>query len=264
MRRIITLTTDFGYKDYFVGSVKGVILGINPEVILVDITHEVDPYDVGAAAYLIKASYSYFPKGTIHLGVVDPGVGGQRRPILAEVAGNYFVGPDNGIFSYIFHEQGEKLRVIHLTAREYFLKDIGSTFHGRDLFAPVAAWLSKGIDPVKFGEEIQDPVKLELADPIAVGDKAIEGRIIYIDRFGNLITNITQRHLSTLSPHSIENFHVTFKKQRLGLKQFYAEGAKSQPNAVVNSCGHLEIFVYMGNAHKALKASVGDPVLLAV
>jgi hypothetical protein len=228
---------------------------------LVDITHEVDPYDVGAAAYLIKASYSYFPMGTIHMGVVDPGVGGQRRPILVEAAGNYFVGPDNGIFSFIY-EQGTELRVIHLTAREYFLKDIGATFHGRDLFAPVAAWLSKGIDPVKFGEEIRDPVKLPLADPKVMGNRAVEGRIIYIDRFGNLITNITQRHLSTLLPYPIENIHITFKEQILGLKRFYAEGSKSQPHAVINSCGHLEIFVYMNNAHQILKASVGDPVLI--
>ncbi|MCI0529812.1 MAG: SAM-dependent chlorinase/fluorinase, partial [Nitrospira sp.] len=190
---IITLTTDFGYRDYFVGSMKGIILGINPQAQVVDISHEVEPYSVDPAAYLIKSSYLYFPQGTIHVVVVDPEVGSTRRPILVEADHNFYVGPDNGVFSYIYGE-AKKLRIIHITSEEYVLKPsrqmmLGPTFHGRDVFAPVAAWLSKGISPIKFGQEIQDPIRLSLVEPRS-GEKGIlEGKVIYIDRFGNLVSN---------------------------------------------------------------------------
>ncbi|MGH7275298.1 MAG: SAM hydrolase/SAM-dependent halogenase family protein [Nitrospiria bacterium] len=274
---IITLTTDFGYKDYFVGSMKGVILGINPEARIVDISHEVDPQDVDAAAYLIKSSYHYFPAGTIHVVVVDPGVGSPRKPILVVGKRDYFVGPDNGVFSYIYSEI-DSLKIIHITSKEYFLKDtwrmgetysgeLGSTFHGREIFAPVAAWLSKGIDPANFGGEIQNPVRLPLAEPRPItspsGQRALEGRVIYIDRFGNLITNITRLHLQVLSPSPKEGtFRINLKGRTFEIKRYYAEGIRGKPVALVNSCGHLEVFIYLGNAHEKLEAAIGDPILL--
>jgi len=271
---IITLTTDFGYKDYFVGSMKGVILGINPEARIVDISHEVDPQNVDAAAYLIKSSHHYFPAGTIHVVVVDPGVGSPRNPILVVGKRDFFVGPDNGVFSYIYSEI-DSLRIIHITSKEYFFKDtwrmgetysgeLGSTFHGRDIFASVAAWLSKGVDPAKLGEEIQNPVRLPLAEPrpitSASGKRAMEGRVIYIDRFGNLITNITRFHLQVLSPS--RTFRINLKGRTFEIKRFYAEGNRGEPFALVNSCGHLEVFIYLGNAHKKLEVSIGNPILL--
>lgn len=270
---IITLTTDFGYKDYFVGSMKGVILSINPEARLVDISHEVEPQNVESAAYLIKSSYPYFPDGTIHVVVVDPGVGSSRRPILVEGESGTFVGPDNGVFCYIY-PQLKRLRIFHLTCKDYFYKpamtasgEVGSTFDGRDIFAPVAAWLSKGVDPVNLGKEIQNPLKLPLAEPRQVesasGARMLEGRIIYIDRFGNLISNITRDHFVVLNQSPYEGtFQVALKGKILGLKRFYAEGTRGEPCALVNSCGHLEVFIYLGNAQQQLKASVGDSVLL--
>jgi len=264
---IITLTTDFGYRDYFVGSMKGIILGINPQAQVVDISHEVEPYSVETAAYLIKSSYLYFPQGTIHVVVVDPEVGGTRRPILVEADQNYYVGPDNGVFSYIYGE-AKKLRIIHITSEEYVLKPsrqvmLGPTFHGRDIFAPVAAWLSKGTSPLKFGQEIQDPIRLPLAEPRSGEEGILEGKVIYVDRFGNLISNITRSHFSLLisSPGEVE-FLVHLKGQKLSLKRYYAEGNRQEPSALINSCGHIEIFVYLGNAQQQLQASVGDPVLL--
>jgi S-adenosylmethionine hydrolase len=264
---VITLTTDFGYRDYFVGSMKGIILGINPQCQIVDISHEVEPYSVETAAYLIKSSYLYFPPGTIHVVVVDPEVGGTRRPILVEADQNYYVGPDNGVFSYIY-EETKKIRVIHVTAEEYILKPnreamLGQTFHGRDVFAPVGAWLSKGISPVKFGQEILDPIRLPLAEPRSGDEGILEGKIIYVDRFGNLISNITRSHFSLCNtpPGEVE-FQVLLKGQRLLLKRYYAEGNRQEPCALINSCGHLEIFVYLGNAKQQLRASIGDPVLL--
>ena len=283
MRTIITLTSDFGYRDYFVGSMKGVILGINPEARIVDISHEVDPQNVDAAAYLIKSSHHYFPAGTIHVVVVDPGVGSPRNPILVVGKRDFFVGPDNGVFSYIYSEI-DSLRIIHITSKEYFFNppeadtwrtgethsgELGSTFHGRDIFASVAAWLSKGVDPAKLGEEIQNPVRLPLAEPrpitSASGKRAMEGRVIYVDRFGNLISNITRAHFEWLTPSAEEgNFQICLKGRTLEIKRFYAEGNRGEPFALVNSCGHLEVFIYLGNAHKKLEVSIGDPILLTI
>ena len=194
-RPIITLTTDFGEADYYVPAMKGVIHTINPAAEVIDLTHLIPPHDIYAAAFTLMCCYKDFPRGTIHLVVVDPGVGSSRRPILV-AAGDYtFVGPDNGVFSYIYQRE-QSARIVHLTAEHYFRPTVSNTFHGRDVFAPVAAYVSKLVDWQKMGEEISDPVRFNTPTPVVLSDKAIRGHVIHIDRFGNVITNITRNELT--------------------------------------------------------------------
>jgi S-adenosylmethionine hydrolase len=264
MSTIVTLTTDFGSKDSFAGSMKGVILKINPQAQIVDISHDIGPQDIWEAAFSLKTSYNYFPKGTIHLAVVDPGVGSGRRGIIVVTESYYFVGPDNGVFSLIYQE-AERLRVHHITASHYFLPSPGPTFHGRDIFAPVASWLSKGIPSGNFGDVIEDYVKLNVPVPKISGN-AIEGHVVHIDRFGNVITNITYKDLLSLAPEGTETKPVSVTiagKVIKGLKKFYAEAAPGEPSAIINGSGHLEIFLFKQNARTALSLKRGEQVRLA-
>ncbi len=188
---IITLTTDFGLDDIYVGIMKGVILSINPACTIVDITHAVTPRDIAAGAFALESSCPYFPAGAIHMAIVDPGVGSGRRALVVETERSLFVGPDNGIFSFALSAPGLKA-VYALTSTDYFLPDMSATFHGRDIFAPVAAHLSKGVQPEHMGRRIDDPVILPQAVPVMRGAGILEGCIVHIDRFGNLITNISR------------------------------------------------------------------------
>src|SRR6266849_5174353 len=190
---IITLVTDFGSQDFFVGAMKGVILSINPQAIIVDITHEIPAQDIEAAAFNLLATYKDFPAATIHVAVVDPGVGSTRRPILIECGAQFFVGPDNGIFSWIC-ERDETIRAIHLTNEKFFRHPVSATFHGRDIFAPVAAALASGVAVKDFGDEASDYVRLDSLLPEVASDGSIDGRVIHIDRFGNCITNLTREN----------------------------------------------------------------------
>lgn len=267
MASIITLTTDYGLRDSFVASLKGVILKINPEARIVDISHDIAPQDIWEAAFSLKTAYSYFPKGTVHLAVVDPGVGSDRRPIIAVTESYYFVGPDNGIFTLVYSE-AERLGVHHITAGHYYLPNPGPTFHGRDIFAPVAAWLAKGIPSGNFGEEIKDFVRLNV--PLAkVGSNVIDGYVIHIDRFGNIITNITYRDIQSISPEGAEISSLPIAlsvagKEVKGLKKFYAENAPGEPGAIINSSGYLEVFVFKQNARTILGIKRGDAVRLVL
>ncbi|HTG01788.1 MAG TPA: SAM-dependent chlorinase/fluorinase [Nitrospirota bacterium] len=265
MATIVTLITDFGSKDPFTGSIKGVILKINPQAQIVDISNEIAPQDVWEAAYVLKTAGSYFPKGTVHLAVVDPGVGSNRRPIIAVTESYYYVGPDNGLFSLIYRD-AERLRVHHITSTHYFLPNPGSTFHGRDIFAPVAAWLAKGIPSGNFGEEITDYVKLNIPEPKVAGS-TIDGHVVYVDRFGNLITNITFKQIQPLigEEGSLGNAIVQIGgKEIKGLKNFYAESAPGVPGAIMNSSGALEIFMFKQNARAALSVKRGETVRLTM
>jgi S-adenosylmethionine hydrolase len=265
MTPLITLTTDFGARDPFTGSMKGVILKINPQVQIVDISNEITPQDIWEAGYVLKSAYSHFPKGTIHLAVVDPGVGSGRRPVIVVTESYYFVGPDNGLFSLIYQE-AERLRVHHITAAHYFLPNPGPTFHGRDVFAPVAGWLAKGIPSGNFGNEITDFVKLSVPAPKIV-ENGIEGHVVHIDRFGNVITDITFREIQQLlgEDANLESSSVIIAgKEIKGLKKYYAESAPGTPGAIVNSSGVLEIFMYKQNARTNLSVKRGEAVRFTI
>jgi len=257
---VITLTTDFGSKDPFVGIMKGVILTINPAAKIIDITHEISPQNILEASYAIQASYGYFPHRTIHIVVVDPGVGSSRRPLLISVGQYYFVGPDNGIFSRIY-EIEENAEVIHVNATHYFLSQESTTFHGRDIFAPVGAWLSKGISISKFGDPVEDYVSIPKPVPVIHSDKSIEGEVVYIDRFGNLITNIPEQSIKKMIQSAADkSIQVQVKTLAIPMKNFYAESTDEGLYAIINSFGHLELFVNKGNASVNYSITVGEKV----
>ena len=239
-QNVISLLTDFGTADYYVGAVKGAILSVNPSAVVVDITHEIPPQDVAAGAFMLLAAYKPFPAGTIHVAVVDPGVGSTRRPIIVSANEQYFVGPDNGLFTYIYDREPSH-RIVHVTADRFFGPERSTTFHGRDIFAPVAAALSNGIEIEEFGAEISDAVRLpSLETPL---------RIIHIDRFGNCVTNITRDRL----PRQIVVKGRTIREFR----QFYGEGDDESLFAIWGSAGFLEISMNCGSAAQILGAKPG-------
>lgn len=263
MAGVITLTTDYGSRDAFAASIKGVLLKVNPQAQIIDVTNEIAPQDIWEAAFTLRSAYNYFPKGTIHLAIVDPGVGGSRRPIIVVTESYYFVGPDNGIFSLIYLE-AERLRVHHITSTHYFQPSPGPTFHGRDVFAPVASWLSKGIPSGNFGEEITDYVKLNVPVPKRT-QTGIDGHVVHIDRFGNVITNITYKELRGVLAEGEGTVALGIQvagREIKGMKRFYAEAAPGEPAAIINSSGYLEVFVFKQNARQALGIKRGDVVRL--
>jgi len=258
---IITLLTDFGAKDHYVASMKGVILNINPQCLLVDITHQVNPHDIEEGAFILANVYSFFPKGTIHLSVVDPGVGGIRRPILLVTENYFFVGPDNGLFTLVARREKVK-QVVVLTKKKYFLPKVSRTFHGRDIFAPVAAHLSFGIKPKAFGYETNFSRELRVQKPVMKEGKLI-GEILHIDTFGNVVSNIDEAKLFRSNQSRPFVIRVG-RKSIFGLKKGYSEGKKGELIALLGSNGLLEISLREGNAQKTLKAERGDPITVMI
>ncbi len=257
---IITLTTDFGLNDHYVGVMKGVILGINPEVEIVDLNHQVNSYDIFDAAYTLAQSYRYFPTNTVHLVVVDPGVGSARRPILARTIDYKFVSPDNGVLSLIF-EREESIEVRHITSDHYFLNPVSSTFHGRDIFAPVVGWLSKWVEPDKFGEVIEDYAKFTSPKPKKANDQLITGVVLKVDKFGNIITNLTPEDVPQLFSENPPPFKIILNQQEITrLNLAYSMGKPSEIFAIVGSSGYLEICTNRGSAAKTLNANRGAEV----
>lgn len=257
---LITLLTDFGTADTFVGSMKGAILGINPEARIVDLTHEVPAHDIRSGAYLLQTATRFFPPGTIHVAVVDPGVGSARRPLLVSTSTQHFLAPDNGLLSYVLAEEPDaEIRV--LTSQKYFLAAIGPTFHGRDLFAPVAAWLAQGEPLDAFGPRVKDMVLFEIRHP-ALDKGRLVGEVRHIDRFGNLITNIGYTELRDLTDmDSWLNLQVKVRAARvMGLQLCYADAKPKKLAALVNSDGWLELFCNQARADKLTKAKPGDRV----
>ncbi len=273
---LIVLLTDFGVQDEYVGVMKGVISAINPEARTIDLSHEVRPQDILEAGFILYRSYRFFPKGTVFLVVVDPDVGTGRRVVILKAGGYYFLAPDNGVLSFILKKE-RKGQVVEATVRRYFLPTISRTFHGRDIFAPVAAHLSRGIALVRFGKKIDDPVKLHIPSPFISPKKSLVGEVIHIDRFGNLITNIDyetfrrfqRKHPArgqTLKTCNIVRKGLTPYKIEVGGKTIprlvssYAEARAGELLAIFGSSDHLEISLNLGSARDALKVRKGAKV----
>jgi S-adenosylmethionine hydrolase len=256
---LVTLLTDFGTADYFVGAMKGALLSVNPQARIVDITHDIPPHDIRAGAWTLLAAYGAFPPGTIHVAVVDPGVGSARRPLLIEAGAYRFIGPDNGLFSYIC-EREATVRAFHLTNDRFFRQPVSQTFHGRDIFAPVAGALTIGAKPESLGAAVADFVRLE---PIAPrpADGRVEASIIHIDRFGNCITSITPQYLSDEAIARGARLIVKEREIR-AFKRYFAEPSTAGEElfAVWGSAGFLEIAVFRGSAARLLGAERGDRV----
>jgi S-adenosyl-L-methionine hydrolase (adenosine-forming) len=259
-RPIITLTTDFGTNDHFVGAMKGVILNIVPEAAIVDISHAVQAYDVLDGALTISQAYSYFPTGTVHVVVVDPGVGTDRRVILASSDGYHFVAPDNGVLSMVYARE-ERMHVRHITSEHYFHQPVSQTFHARDIFAPVAAYLAKQVDSHKFGDEIEDFVKFAAPKPKATAENRIRAVVLKVDRFGNLITNVTPADVPALFSEKPAGFKITVgSKEITEIRSAYAEGAPGEVFGILGSMGYLEIVANRAAAAQITGAMKGTEV----
>ena len=259
-RPFVTLTTDFGFNDHYVGTIKGVILDIVPDVQIVDICHSIQPFDVLDGALTIAQAYSYFPTSTVHLVIVDPGVGTARRPIIASSDRHHFVGPDNGVLSLIYSRE-ERIHVRSVTADHYYLQPISNTFHGRDIFAPIAAYLAKGVETDKFGEEVSDFVRFNAPTPKPVSDHALRGVVLKVDRFGNLVTNITEKDAPMLFKEDPAPFKITIGNCEVTeIKLNYAQGAPKQVFGIVGSMGYLEIAANRGSAAQIVGAGKGSDV----
>ena len=247
---IITVTTDFGTRDWFVG----VILGIQPKAIIVDLAHDIASGDIRGGAFSLMAGYSLFPKGTVHVAVVDPGVGSPRQAIAVQTANYFFVGPDNGMLSFALAR--EKIKSVHrLENEKFFLKPASRTFHGRDIFAPVAAHLSRGVAIAQFGPALKEFVRLDWPQ-VQVGDNKIEGEIVYVDRFGNLITNIDAESLRSFGDKPCEVF--ARNKRLCPIAPFYGAVPVGRSLAVTGSTGFLEIAINGASAAERLRLRVGD------
>ncbi|HKS76594.1 MAG TPA: SAM-dependent chlorinase/fluorinase [Terriglobales bacterium] len=259
-RPIVTLTTDFGTNDHFVGTMKGVILGIVPDAEIVDISHAVQPFDVLDGALTIAQAYSYFPTGTVHVVVVDPGVGTARRPIIASSEQHHFVAPDNGVLSLIYARE-ERMHVRHVSQQHYFLQPVCNTFHGRDVFAPVAAYLAKRVDGEKFGEIVTDFVRFNAPKPKPVDNRTMRGVVLKVDRFGNLITNLTPQDVPMLFQENKPAFKIVVGKREIcDIKSTYSEGEPGEVFGILGSMGYLEISTNRGSAAQVVGVGKGSDV----
>jgi S-adenosylmethionine hydrolase len=260
-RPLITFTTDFGYEDPFAGVMKGVIYNINPQAIIVDLTHSITPQNIQEAAFTIGMNYHYFPKESVHLVVVDPEVGSGRRPLLVVADEHYFIGPDNGVFSYLYKHAVEDLKIIHIVSDHLFLKKDSSTFQGRDVFSPCAARLTNGLDVNKFGEEVSDYHAIDLPSPVRVNDLVLRGEVIFTDRFGNVVTNIRKSDIADLQGMQPEGALRIFLKGRdMQLRCYYSQAENSGLAALINSSDYLEVFIYRGSAASKYDIRPGDTV----
>jgi S-adenosylmethionine hydrolase len=257
---VITLTTDFGTADHFAGTMKGVILSIAPRVRIVDITHEIAPYEIGEASFVLAQAWRYFPKGTIHVVVVDPGVGGARRPILAAAGGHYFIAPDNGVLTMIYDAAPAKVRVI--SNAKLMSKQVSRTFHGRDVFAPAAAHLARGVPPARFGKLIEDYTRWSLVKPVRLSRNIWTGSILKVDRFGNLITNL---HIDEFPDVKTRPFELRVGLERVRrLALTYAETEIGEVFVIIGSFGYLEVAANQDSAAKTLGSDAGAPVELEI
>lgn len=254
---LITLTTDFGLADSYVGVMKGVILSIDPTATIVDISHEIAPHDVREAAYVIYTAYPYFPPDTVHVVVVDPGVGSQRRAIALRAARACFVAPDNGVLSYVLARE-ELGQAVSLTNPRYHRPAVSHTFHGRDIFAPVAAHLARGVPLAELGEPLTEIVTFPFSQPQVLPDGKVIAHVLHIDRFGNLILDVREGDESL----SREIFLEVAGHRLWGLRHTFADVPVGELVAYIGSSGHLEIALREGNAAQRLNMEIGDEILL--
>ncbi len=282
---VITLLTDFGYQDAYIGIMKGVIAGINPFVTVIDICHGVLPQDVFGGAYLLSTAYQYFPKGTIHVAVVDPGVGSKRDIVCVEFRDWFFIIPDNGILSFVIRQEPPR-HIVRATNTRYFLPSPSNTFHGRDVFAPLAAYMSLGVKLQRLGGKIDRLERLNIPSPVMGKSGRLVGEVIHIDRFGSLITNITRDHIESLYGLTRNNSETTNLKSEIqnpkleirnskletvlgkekitGLSASYMDVGKGSPLAIIGSTGYLEIAVNQGSAQKYFKARRESKVTVGI
>jgi S-adenosylmethionine hydrolase len=260
LRSIITLTTDFGLRDPYVAEMKAVILGINPNVTIVDITHEIEKFNTRMGAYVLASASAYFPKGTIHVAVVDPSVGTKRRPILMQMNESYYIGPDNGLLALAAKNQSIE-HVYEISNRKLTLPRISSTFHGRDVFAPAAAHLANGMLPANFGPEVRNIVMPEFAKTLR-RENMLVGEVLHIDNFGNITTNFGETELNQINTKT--GIKLKLKNARLKLKlcKAYADVNLHKPLAIVGSHDFLEISINQGNAAETFKIKDGDKIIL--
>lgn len=263
---MITLLTDFGLSDPYAGIMKGVICSVNPATVIIDLTHDIDPQDITHAAYLINAAYRYFPKGTIHVVVVDPGVGSDRSIIALSAGGHFFLAPDNGVLSLILDKANPE-KIIKVENKTYFLNTVSDTFHGRDIFAPVAAHLSKGVKIDCLGTEInvRQTVNINLQGPYQSETGDLIGEIIFVDRFGNLITNIDRQSINQLKgSKSDRDLRIWVAKHQInGLSSSYQDVGSQSLLAIVGSMGFVEISVNGASASAYCGLFKGDRVKIS-
>ena len=255
---MITLTSDFGLKDSYVAQMKGAILTINPNANIVDITHCVEKFNIRMGAFMLASAAPYFPKGTVHLAVVDPGVGTERRAILVQTKQGFFVGPDNGILILAAQNQGVE-HMYELINPKFMLPKISSTFHGRDVFAPAVAYLDRGVEPFEFGPEIQNPVLPEFANVKRVNGSLI-GEVMHVDGFGNIITNISQKEIGHPKEVNVKLQNHTFN---LFFGQTYAQAKPKQPIALIGSHSFLEIALNQDSAAEKFQVKAADKIEVA-
>ena len=257
--RVVTLTTDFGTRDYYVGTMKGVLLRINTDIRIVDLTHEIEKQEIVEAAIVLRSSRGFFPEGSIHIAVVDPGVGGPQRPIMVESSGQFYIGPDNGIFSYVIEDD---YRAWEIENADYRLKSVSDTFHGRDIFAPAAGHLSLGVSPESFGSRIDNLTRIQARRPMHFTDRVV-GEVIHVDSFGNLITNVSKALLHEISDGRAVRLRISGRTVE-GVSKTYSAVEVGQLVALFGSTDLVEIAVRDGNAHRKLGVGRGDPVVLTV
>ena len=255
---IVTLTTDFGLKDPYAAEMKAAILGIYPNATIVDVTHEIAKFSIRMGAFVLASAAPYFPKGSVHVAVVDPGVGTSRRPIVIQTKQAFFVGPDNGVL--VLAAQRQSIESIHKLANPRFmLTKVSNTFHGRDVFAPAAAHLLNGVKPTEFGPEISDAAEAEFAHVTRKNDSLL-GEVLYVDGFGNIITNISENKLVQNNMKGTVNVKLARDKLKLAFCRAYGEMKSHELLALIGSHGFLEISINQGNAAQKFNAKTGDPI----
>ena len=259
---LVTFTSDFGTREQYVGAVKGVVLSINPDMRLVDLSHEVPSHDVLAGAFTVVGSCPLFPSGTVHLVVVDPGVGSERRGIIASTERHLYVAPDNGVLSLLM-EREHVSRVVSIEAEHYYRQPVSATFHARDIFGPVAAYLSKGVDILKFGPEISDYKKLVLPARKQLDDGSMEGFILHIDKFGNATTSFTPADLPTEETGGCRGFRIGDKLVERRV-EYYSDGAEQEAFYLTGSSGYVEIAAFKQSAARLLGLRRGMKVTLVI